>query len=274
MNDVSFSTTDHLNGILKLLEVSFPHETKYSKEYLEWLYLRNPYGVTISANLVEERTVNATYAVLPMRYRFEGQFIDAALSLNTATHPDFRGQGLFPKLANLVYESAAAKGKKIVLGVANQDSIGGFRKHLGFDVLGNVSLRLASSRSHLSALKELGVCASVTSDYLKWRLGNPSAEYSKLVFGSDNLLVAKRKIPFVIGASSEDQESLAVNQLLKFSPISPCFIFSNKNYGIDIPRKIIQSPWYLIVKNLGLSPSDYSGLKRSMVFCGLDSDTF
>lgn len=254
MSEVSFSTSDYVDGILKLLTLSFPHEKKYSKKYIDWPYLRNPYGVTLRANLTEGENVNATYAVFPMKYNFEGQLIDAALSLNTATHPNSRGQSWFPKLANHVYDSAAAQGIKIILGVANKNSIGGFRKHLGFDVLGNVSLRLARPRSHLKALNALRACRPASSDYLKWRLANSSIKYSKLVYGTDSLLVATRSIPFVIGASTEGKVSLPVNRLLQVSPVCPCYyIFSNRAYGIEVPQKLMPSPWHLIIKNLGLA---------------------
>jgi GNAT superfamily N-acetyltransferase len=57
------------------------------------------------------------------------------LSLNTATHPDYQGQGLFTRLAGMTYEAAGAAGYHGVYGVANANSTPGFVRKLGFQLV-------------------------------------------------------------------------------------------------------------------------------------------
>jgi GNAT superfamily N-acetyltransferase len=54
----------------------------------------------------------------------------ATLSLDTMVHPDFRGQGMFTKLAEDLYGRIANDGMPIVYGFPNAQSHGGFVKYL------------------------------------------------------------------------------------------------------------------------------------------------
>ena len=53
----------------------------------------------------------AHYVVLPIRAAVGGQPVAAALSLNTATHPDYQRRGLFVRLAEATYEMARGAGR-------------------------------------------------------------------------------------------------------------------------------------------------------------------
>lgn len=274
MSEISTDTAGTLHGIYDLLRISFPREAKYSLEYLKWLYIDNPNGVTISSNLIVENNVRATYSVLPMQYFWEGDLVKAALSLNTATHPDERGRGWFTKLAKITYESAHTNGIKIILGVANDNSIKGFLKHLGFESVGRISLRFATPEQHHAQMTRnlFGACRS--DDFWNWRVGNPSASYSKIVRRCGSLLVATRKAPIVIGKLDGDLPHLNKHPVLHLSPIAPAYLYSTFKYGIDIPRKLLPSPWHFIIKNNGLSDSEFAELKKTIWFHGVDSDTF
>jgi len=274
MSELSDDTAAHLPGIYDLLRTSFPAETKYSMEYLTWLYIDNPAGKTLSTNLVSENQVMATYAVLPLQFFHHGEPISAALSLNTATHPSERRRGWFTKLANSTYDSAASAGIKVILGVANGNSIRGFQNHLGFDTIGRISLKVATPHQHYVNMDRALGGKSRSRDYWRWRLANPGISYSKVQRDFGTLLVATRKIPVVIGKLDHDEPDIPLNPLLRFSPLAPAFIHSISDYGLDVPRKLLPSPWYFILKNIGLPVSDYESLKKTCSFHGVDSDTF
>lgn len=61
----------------------------------------------------------AQYALLPLRVQHRGAVVDASLSLDTATHPDFTGRGLMTDLALRVYERPGAE---LVFGFPNRSS--------------------------------------------------------------------------------------------------------------------------------------------------------
>jgi GNAT superfamily N-acetyltransferase len=61
----------------------------------------------------------AQYALRPLRVLHRGEVIDASLSLDTATHPDFGGRGLMTDLGDRAYQRA---GGDLVLGFPNPSS--------------------------------------------------------------------------------------------------------------------------------------------------------
>jgi len=71
----------------------------------------------------------AQYALLPVRVRHGDSVIDASLSLDTATHPDFGGRGLMTRLGRAAYDRS---GSELVFGFPNARSAGVFYNRLGW----------------------------------------------------------------------------------------------------------------------------------------------
>ena len=108
-----------------------------NSNYLEWQYLQNPNGRAIisQARSTNDNTLVGVYILNPVELNTFGI---SALSLNTFTHADYRGKGMFTKLAKDCYEKAKERGIKSIVGFPNRMSYGGFINKLGFNDLGNV----------------------------------------------------------------------------------------------------------------------------------------
>jgi GNAT superfamily N-acetyltransferase len=74
----------------------------------------------------------AQYALLPLRVQHRGEVLDASLSLDTATHPDFGGRGLMTDLGLRAYDRA---GGGLVLGFPNPKSAWILYNRLGWHEL-------------------------------------------------------------------------------------------------------------------------------------------
>jgi hypothetical protein len=75
-----------------------------------------------------------------MRYQIGGRDLTGTLSVNTMTHPDFRGQGVFMMLAEETFRRCAREGRHFTTGFPNENSHAGFLKHLAFQEIGRVPL--------------------------------------------------------------------------------------------------------------------------------------
>ncbi|MDI1257438.1 MAG: GNAT family N-acetyltransferase [Flavobacterium sp.] len=64
----------------------------------------------------------AFYGAIPVQMCYKNKTEIAAQSVNTMTHPDYRGKGLFIKLAKMTYEKMAEAGIRFVWGFPNQHS--------------------------------------------------------------------------------------------------------------------------------------------------------
>ncbi len=135
--EISPVSKENLQQYVDLFAVTFP-KTSFTLEYLEWMYLQNPQGNFIGFDAISNGKVVAHYACIPIE--IEGFSQKCLLSLNTATHPDFQGQGLFKELAQHTYDTHREL-FSCVIGVANGNSEKTFLKKLGFVKLGNLELR-------------------------------------------------------------------------------------------------------------------------------------
>ena len=93
-----------------------------SEEFLTWRYLNNPLEDILVNAALENNKVIANYSVSPCKICVNGNIEKAALSMTTMTHPDFRGRGLFVKLANSLYEKMKEYDYRAVIGFPNRNS--------------------------------------------------------------------------------------------------------------------------------------------------------
>lgn len=162
-----------------LFRVCFPGASHFNDAFLRWLYVENPHGQVFGTDAVVDGVVVAHYACVPALVRVRGRAnVRALLSLNTATHPDHQGKGLFTRLASDTYERAAADGFEVVFGVANQNSIGGFSRKLGFQDVRGLDARVGLGRFpklDWSKARERAQFERLWNlETLAWRQRNPS----------------------------------------------------------------------------------------------------
>lgn len=199
------------NEILDLFAICFGRRP--STEIWRWRYVENPSGPGIIHLMLERDRLVGHYAVVPMLLETGAHHVSAALSMTTMTHPSYRGRGIFPKLAEKVYESCRNLGIKAVYGFPNQNSYKGFTKKLGWNGFGNMfgweaeidkidySYNLKDSEYNEIIISEEGTfnkefdefwqkikpidkwMVSKNSAYLNWRyFQKPSSEYKILSF--------------------------------------------------------------------------------------------
>jgi GNAT superfamily N-acetyltransferase len=160
----------------ELFAACFPGTGKFTPRYLAWLYVANPDGAAVGFDAWDGERLAAHYVCIPARAWVEGREVRVLLSLNTATHPDYQGQGLFTRLAAQTYEAGAAQGFDGVYGVANANSTPGFVRKLGFQLVRPLEARIgAGPLLHGSgpAAQALSFERSWNEASLAWRCANP-----------------------------------------------------------------------------------------------------
>ena len=158
-----------------LFGACFPGNDKFTPHYLDWLYRANPDGAAIGYDAWEGERLAAHYVCVPARARINGKEARVLLSLNTATHPDFQGRGLFTKLAALTYQAGADQQFDGCYGVANANSTPGFVRKLGFALVRPLDARVGLGRLHTGAApgEQLSFERNWTGPSLAWRCANP-----------------------------------------------------------------------------------------------------
>ncbi len=118
-------------GILELFETVFGK--KRSRAHWTWQFKQNPYaGPFVSTARSADGKVVASYSVAPIQLNHLGRPVLACQSVDTAVHPDHRGQRLFERTATDCYDACAAAGLQAVVGFPNASSYPGFMRGLAW----------------------------------------------------------------------------------------------------------------------------------------------
>ncbi|MBK8949251.1 MAG: GNAT family N-acetyltransferase [Flavobacteriales bacterium] len=120
-----------LAPVTDLLRTVFPEAGHFTPEVLRWQYVHNPDGAAVGFNAWAGGTLAAHYVTIPLRAVVDGVEEPGLLSLNTATHPQHQGKGLFTRLAEATYAAGAAQGRGFVVG-GQCEQTPGFTRKLGF----------------------------------------------------------------------------------------------------------------------------------------------
>ena len=190
----------HLEELVALARVEYGESEIANANYLRWQYLDNPAGkAVVVAARAYSGELAGQYVVIPLQFKLDGNVVNGSLSLNTLTHPDYRGQGLFTKMANETYAICEQEGLSLTLGFPNKNSYPGFVRKLRFRHIGNATVMFRP-------LRPLSLLASVTRlknalKYAPSALHHRDSELSSWTAGSFEI----RPLDFYEDAAEYDQ---------------------------------------------------------------------
>lgn len=267
-----------------LFGACFPGVAKFNLRYLQWLYNANPMGSPVGFDAWDGSKLAAHYVTIPMQSRIAGEPARVLLSLNTATHPLYQGQGLFTRLAERTYEAAAEAGYKAIIGVANANSTPGFVRKLGFQLVEPLTVKVGAGPLRLDMTESLS--AQFRTDWsaaaIDWRCANPNNavaarkgsdrwQFYARAFGSP-LPAYAELAPQVVDSWEAPERSWLLSPLRLYIGLAPASGRGANHTYIDVPRRLRPSPLNFIYKPL---QSTTHRLERGDVsFSFLDFDAY
>lgn len=278
---ITFSETA-LQAYGRLFAACFAPAEKFSPAALDWLYRLNPSGNAVGFDAWEADQLAGHYVCVPAAVIFEGKRQRMLLSLNTATHPEFQGKGLFTKLAAMTYDYAAAQGFDAVFGVANANSTPGFVRKLGFDLVEPLEAKIGLGPMKLAheAIRER---AQFRQDWdtksLQWRCANPANRvFRQQSAGFDQYFAAAKGMllpiyseqPADLTASLEDIAKPLLSPLRLFLGLNAGQDQSRMNY-VQIPQRFRPSPLNFIFKPLARQTDRLQPHQVSFSFLDFDA---
>lgn len=199
----------YLNSLNKLFNVTFKREI--NPALLEWRYLNNPYDDLLVAVAIENNEIVANYSASPLQISKNGEIVKAAISMTTMTHPDYMGRGLFPLLADMLYNEMKRKNYKLIYGFPNNNSHGSFINKLQWKDIYEIptfsllledylekkidsSYEFYNDETFLKIYNEIEskqeICLHKDQSYYKWRYAaNPENDYYNLTITNENEVV-------------------------------------------------------------------------------------
>jgi GNAT superfamily N-acetyltransferase len=270
---------ESLAAYVRLFELCFAGTSKFNLPYLQWLYQANPDGQVIGFDAWADGELAAHYACIPTRVLVGQQVVTALLSLNTATHPNHQGKGLFTQLAQQTYERGAQMGVDCVYGVANANSTPGFVRKLGFQHAGALDAKVGLGAPSLRFGNDGDVSFKrVWSDAaLAWRCQNPANRIQMHARSNTIELTAPalggsacnasaelplRSVPFAGGLVSPAR--LFIGRVPQAWGMSPMYV--------NIPERFRPSPLNLIYRSLSSRVANID--PASVLLSFLDFDAY
>ena len=268
-----------IDSYSKLLSNVFARPELFTPDYIKWQYADNPDGTIVGFNAFDGDDLAAHYVTQPIQAMINGQKRKGLLSLNTATHPSHQGKGLFVKLAEQTYKYAAEQGYDFVIGVANQSSVHGFTKKLGFQLVGQLHALLGMGKLPYSDdLSKFAYSRYWTKEALKWRIANPNNKYGISV-GHNIVISSATAYPAIsstLGVFKGSDFDISTQKepfsLLNLWIGANKDITSETNLYFNIPNRFRPAPLYLIFRSLNnnISPLVFD----DVFFQALDFDAY
>ncbi|MFT4840732.1 MAG: GNAT superfamily N-acetyltransferase [Planctomycetota bacterium] len=241
----------------RLLQTCFPGSAKYDSKYLAWLYQQNPDGKVVGFDAWEGEELAAHYVCVPATAMVGDRVVRVLLSLNTATHPNHQGKGMFTKLANMTYAAGKAEGFDAVYGVANANSTPGFVRKLEFDLVAPLLAKvgIGGLGANFSAIDERSRFRRIWSqEALHWRCRSPANAVVATRTGN-GMTLRSRGVTGTTAWTEISQQHKVTTPGRMLSPIRlflgllPTGVGGLRGY-VNIPTRLRPSPLNLIYRSL------------------------
>lgn len=133
---------DDIPGIVDLLKLSLGEGLMpKSENYWRWKHVDNPFGRSPVLVASEAGMLVGVRAFMRWKWKGPGGVIQSVRAVDTATHPDFQGKGIFSRLTKALLEVTAKEQVSFVFNTPNKKSMPGYLK-MGWETAGRLPLRM------------------------------------------------------------------------------------------------------------------------------------
>lgn len=283
MSDLVFRPAAHddLERTVELMGLGFPAAHKFSRRFLQWQYYDNPAGAPLGCNIDDGERLVGHLMGIPQTVRLHGQPAVVTLIMNVATHPDYRGRGLFLELVRRVAAMSATRGHVGVVGVANQQTIRAYETRLGFQNVAGLDAHVELMPQRIDMARALAMADFAhgwTDETLAWRLANPANPLRIAGETADSLIVeGASTLPLVRARGAIPRAGLSVRGpgiaagpgvVLGLNPKGS----ARRRLAMAVPERLRPSPLRMIWLN-HTKPGDRLDPDR-ILFSFLDFDAF
>lgn len=123
-----------------------------SEAYWKWKHVDNPFGDSPVLLAEEDGNCIGVRAFMRWKWNKQGETFEAVRAVDTATHPDYQGKGVFSKLTTTLLNVCKDKQWQFVFNTPNEKSLPGYLK-MGWRKAGNLPLEIQIIRP-LSMIKD------------------------------------------------------------------------------------------------------------------------
>jgi len=268
------ATPKDIPAIVALLQLSLGESLiKKSSESWNYKHVDNPFGVSQVLLAFEGDILVGVRAFMKWQWQLGDEVWNAYRAVDTATHPDYQGKGIFKKLTLQALDEIKKEGETFVFNTPNNNSRPGYLK-MGWQIIDAIELAVvptilyaipyfflkvklenAISTAQLNQLcntynRDLSekkvIFTPKSSAYLKWRYEeNPLQDY--VIFSSNDCytvfyikrhgLFNELRVVETIGSNQKQHLKKMKKAILSYAFQKKCWVITTANKDL-FSRKI------------------------------------
>lgn len=178
---------EDINSIIQVLKASLG-ETSSRKDKTVWDYkhVNNPFGKSLVLVAEEDNQIVGVRAFMRWEWQLGAKTFKAFRAVDTATHPDYQGKGIFKKLTLKALEIGKESGDHFVFNTPNSQSKPGYLK-MGWEEVGRVETQIIPqsplrflNRSNKAVKYPVEQLIDIDEDVVRWY--NEKSESERKLF--------------------------------------------------------------------------------------------
>ena len=133
-----FHTEDDMDAVLALLEASLDWlADEHYRSFFSWKHWASPFGSSPAWVALDGNRVVGFRTFLRWEFERPGGSARAVRAVDTATHPDYQGRGIFSRLTRHALSEMEEEGVDFVFNTPNAQSLPGYLK-MGWETVGRL----------------------------------------------------------------------------------------------------------------------------------------
>jgi hypothetical protein len=262
--------------------LNFQLKKKFSVEFLDWLYNKNPNGKAIINNAYKNEKIIAHFALVPIRALYDSKTYKSALLVFNAVDENHRNLYLFYKLASKILEIAKSKNIKFVMSVASENSSQLYVKCFQFKLISPLEVKIGLSKFQEKNNLPHKFEIIRNKKMIEWRLNNPRFKYqvykenNKSLILNDNYKVFKMNMGYINNKELNLINKNIFKNTYNLNPFNMWMGLNNNLKNIkmsfDLPNILKPSPSNFIIKDLKSKKTNLN--KEDIKFNLIDYEVF
>lgn len=212
------ATEQDIPAIIEVLKASLGEiSSKKNEEVWRYKHIHNPFGKSLVLIAVEQEKIIGVRAFMCWKWQKGNQVFSTYRAVDTATHPDHQGKGVFKRLTLEALKIAREKGDDFIFNTPNSESFPGYLK-MGWEKASKINVQVIPVNP-FSQLKQKKKATNASSGFFNPKL---------------NLLIQKENI------IKKNSEKL-------FTPKSLSYLKWRYEQNLLQSYEIISTPEYYLV---------------------------
>lgn len=144
--EITEASEGDIPEIVSLLKLSLGESLMpKSEQYWRWKHLENPFGTSPVLLCRQGGELIGVRAFMRWQWSLNDQIYSTVRAVDTATHPNYQGKGIFKKLTLSLIEYCKQRGDDFIYNTPNQQSRPGYLK-MGWEDVGKLPVRISVQR--------------------------------------------------------------------------------------------------------------------------------